>query len=270
MKYFMHNKTEVPFKLAKTVRKYFSSINTISTEVIIENKKYNAIIDVDSFLLLTNFDCFNCLTNCCVQFPYEFNERSREVIIEHLEEYDNLTKAVSTLKEKGLSHSKIVNSIKNDAMLIPDEHVKTTFDRCTCSCTHGDMKLCAIHKICIDKGMSLGEIIDTKPLWCSIYPLEIMVENDSSTLYIFVPNEDNEDMAMNDTNFPCMNVELSKSSHFRRDNPNGFDEDNYEPFILSYYSVLKYILGDKFIEDMIKELDFLELKEDELQYNKKI
>lgn len=266
----MHKGVEIDYKLAKKIRNYFNLIPTLKTEVTIAGKKYSALVDGDSFLLPTNFDCFNCLTNCCVQFPYEFNEKSREVILENIEEYDNLTKAVSILKEEGLTLEEISYSIKNDSMLIPDAHIKKTFDRCTCSCIHVDKKLCALHKICIDKGMSLEEIIDAKPLWCSIYPLEILCEEDESLLYIFVPNEKNEAMAMNDTNFPCMDIKKSDSPYFRRENPTGFIKEEYQPFILSYYSVLTYILGDKFVDDMLYELDLESLSIDNTQYSKRI
>ncbi|MGL6098883.1 MAG: hypothetical protein ACRCZ9_07345, partial [Fusobacteriaceae bacterium] len=230
---------------------------------------YSAIIDVNSFLLPTNFDCFNCLTNCCVQFPYEFNNRSRDIILDNLDEYDKLTQAVSILKEEGLTIQEIKESIQNDPMLIPEEHRKTTFDRCTCSCIHGNNKLCAIHKICIDNGMNLGDIIDAKPLWCSIYPLEIMCEDDDSLLYIMVPTKKNESMAMNDTDFPCMDIQKSTSPYFRRENPSGFIREEYQPFIISYYSVLKYILGDEFVKNILSLLN-LKNPSEKSQYSKKI
>lgn len=270
MRYFMHKGLEIDYKLAKKIRSYFSLVPTLKTEVTIGEKKYWALVDLKSFLLPTNFDCFNCLTNCCVQFPYEFNERSREVILENLEEYDHLTKAVSILKEEGLTENEIRESIKKDPMLIPEQHVKTTFNRCTCSCIYGDKKLCAIHKICIDKGMNLGEIIDAKPLWCSIYPLEIMCEEDESLLYILVPTPENEFMAMNDTAFPCMDISKSTSPYFRRENPMGFLREEYKPFILSYYSVLQYILGQEFVQKVLKELNLKNPSLEEVQYSKKI
>lgn len=269
MRYFMHKGFQIDYKLAKKIRNYFSLVPTLKTEVTIGEKKYPALVDLKSFLLPTNFDCFNCLTNCCVQFPYEFSEKSREVILENLEEYDSLTQAVSILKEEGLTEKEIRESIKNDPMLIPQEHVKKTFDRCTCSCIHVDKKLCAIHKICIDRGMNLGEIIDTKPLWCSIYPLEIMCEEDESLLYIMVPTKKNESMAMNDTDFPCMDITKSTSPYFRRENPIGFKKEEYKPFIISYYSVLEHILGHKFVENILSELSLKNLP-DVVQYSKKI
>lgn len=269
MKYFMHDEIKISLKLESKIKKYFENNNTIMTKVTIKNKEYKAVIDIDSFLLPTNFDCFNCLTNCCVQFPYEFNEKARKIILENLKEYDQLTKAVSILKEEGLTEVEIVDSIRNDDMLIPKDHVEKTFDRCTCSCVHVDRNLCALHKICIDKGLELEEIIDTKPFWCSIYPLEIISDNDE-TLYIFVPTKKNEYLAMNDSNFPCMDIKMSSSPYFRRENPIGFKEKEYKPFIISYYSILKYVLGDYFINDIAEKLDLTEIKNKEIQYNKKI
>lgn len=268
MNYFLHKDFIISEKNKIRINRYFQSIKTIETVVFLKNKEYKAIVDVESFLHLTNFDCFNCLTNCCVQFPYEFNKKSRKVIIENLKEYDTLTKAVSILKAEGLMEIEIISSIKKDKMLIPEEHVNTTFDRCTCSCVHGDRHLCAIHKICIDQNFSLKEIIDTKPLWCSIYPLEIIQEED--ILYIFVPTKKNNYLAMNDSDFPCMDVEKSTSPYFRRENPIGFKLEEYQPFVLSYYSILKYILGDILIQDLTKTLNLKNSKSDEFQYIQKI
>ncbi|MHA4986106.1 hypothetical protein [Cetobacterium somerae] len=268
MNYFLHKDFIISEKNKIRTYKYFQSIKTIETVVFLKNKEYKAIVDVESFLHLTNFDCFNCLTNCCVQFPYEFNKRSRKVIVENLKEYDNLTKAVSILKAEGLIESEIVSSIKKDRMLIPEEHVNTTFDRCTCSCVHVDRHLCAIHKICIDQNFSLEEIIDTKPLWCSIYPLEIIQEE--NTLYIFVPTKKNNYLAMNDSDFPCMDIEKSTSPYFRRENPIGFELHDYKPFLVSYYSILKYVLGDTFIKDLMVNLNLKDSESNELQYIQKI
>ena len=130
MNYFLHKDFIISEKNKIRINRYFQSIKTIETVVFLKNKEYKAIVDVESFLHLTNFDCFNCLTNCCVQFPYEFNKKSRKVIIENLKEYDTLTKAVSILKAEGLMEIEIISSIKKDKMLIPEEHVNTTFDRC--------------------------------------------------------------------------------------------------------------------------------------------
>lgn len=268
MNYFLHKDFIISEKNKIRIKKYFEGIKTIETVVFLKNKEYKTIVDIESFLHLTNFDCFNCLTNCCVQFPYEFNKKSRKVIIDNLKEYESLTKAVSILKAEGLMESEIVSSIKKDKMLIPEEHVNTTFDRCTCSCVHIDRHLCAIHKICIDQNFSLEEIIDTKPLWCSIYPLEIIQDDD--TLYIFVPTKKNNYLAMNDSDFPCMDIDKSTSPYFRRENPIGFKFEEYKPFIISYYSILKYIFGDVFIEALMNNLNLKDSKSDEFQYIQKI
>lgn len=268
MNYFLHKDFIISEKNKIRIKKYFEGIKTIETVVFLKNKEYKTIVDIESFLHLTNFDCFNCLTNCCVQFPYEFNKKSRKVIIDNLKEYESLTKAVSILKAEGLMESEIVSSIKKDKMLIPEEHVNTTFDRCTCSCVHIDRHLCAVHKICIDQNFSLEEIIDTKPLWCSIYPLEIIQDDD--TLYIFVPTKKNNYLAMNDSDFPCMDIDKSTSPYFRRENPIGFKFEEYKPFIISYYSILKYIFGDVFIEALMNNLNLKDSKSDEFQYIQKI
>ncbi|MGL5088876.1 MAG: hypothetical protein ACRC6Z_05420, partial [Cetobacterium sp.] len=162
----------------------------------------------------------------------------------------------------------IINSIKQDNMLIPDEHIDSTFDRCTCSCIHIDRHLCAIHKICIDKNYTLGEIIDTKPLWCSIYPLEI-IQNDDN-LYIFVPTTKNNYLAINDSNFACMDIEKSKSPYFRRNNPIGFKSEDYKAFIISYENVLEYLFGSNFISEIKFTLNLENTNNTISQYNKKI
>ncbi|MCJ8341519.1 MAG: hypothetical protein MJH09_01500 [Cetobacterium sp.] len=269
MKYFMHREFQVSPKLESQVNKYFNKVNTINTEVHIYDKIYKAVVDIKSFLLLSNFDCFNCLTNCCVQFPYEFNKKSRDLIKNNLKEYNNLTKAVSILKEEGMTEKEIIQSIENDPMLIPNKFIDTVFNRCTCSCVHIDRHLCAIHKICIDQGFSIEEVIDTKPLWCSIYPLEILI-NENEELYIFVPNSQNDYLSMNDSKFPCMDIKMSKSPYFRRENPIGFKEEDYKPFIDSYYPILKYIFGETFVKDIKSSLNLLKEERINIQYNKKI
>lgn len=266
MRYFMHNR-ELPPKLEKRIKNYFKKIKNLNMEIEFLNKKYKGIIDVESFRWLSNFDCFNCLTNCCVQFPYEFNLKAREVILDNIKEYNSLTQAISIMKEEGMTEEEIRESIKSDDMLIPKEFEGKAFDRCTCSCIYVDRSLCAIHKICIDRGMSLEEIIDTKPLWCSIYPLELVVEDEK--LYMFVPTLGNNYLSMNDCDFPCMNIEKAKSPYFRRENPIGFTTSDYKPFIENYYNILSYIFGKNFCDTILKELNLeIDFNEEE-QYTKK-
>lgn len=266
MRYLMHNR-EASLKLEKRIKDYFLKIKTIEIKINFLNKEYIGIVDVESFRWLSNFDCFNCLTNCCVQFPYNFNSKAREVILNNLKEYNELTKAVSIMKEEGMTEKEIEESIKLDDMLIPKEFEEKVFDRCTCSCVYIDKSLCALHKICIDKGMTLEEIIDTKPFWCSIYPLE-MIE-DGNKLYIFVPTQGNNFLSMNDCDFPCMNIEKAKSPYFRRENPIGFKIGEYKPFIENYYSVLNYIFGDEFTEKILEKLEITIEKIEDEQYIKK-
>lgn len=262
----MHERELSP-KLEKRIKDYFKKIKTLEMEVNFLGKSYHGIVDVESFRWLSNFDCFNCLTNCCVQFPYDFNERARKVILENLKEYNSLTQAVSIMKEEGMTEEEIKKSIKYDDMLIPKEFENSVFDRCTCSCVYVDKSLCAIHKICVDRGMSLGEIIDTKPLWCSIYPMELVVEDER--LYIFVPTSGNNYLTMNDCDFPCMDIEKAKSPYFRRENPIGFKLEEYKPFIENYYNVLSHIFGKDFCDNILKALK-MEIKvSEEEQYTKK-
>lgn len=270
MFYLMHNKERLSEKNKARLKKYFSSIDILKTKVKLEEKEYEAIVDTKSFMHLTNFDCFNCLTNCCVQFPYGFNKKARKVIKENLKEYDNLTKAVSILKFEGMIESEILDSIENDDILIPEEYKDKSFDRCTCSCVYEDRHLCALHKMCLDLKMSMEEILDTKPIWCSLYPLEIVLEEESGRLYIFVPTEKNSYLSLNDSDFPCMNIEKSRSPYFRRENPIGFKESEYKPFIDSYYNILKYLLGERFIKDLSEKLELDIDSNKKIQYEKEI
>jgi hypothetical protein len=266
MRYFMHDKELSP-KLEKRIRDYFNKIDVLTMDLVFQDKKYFARIDVKSFEWLSNFDCFNCLTNCCVQFPYEFNSKARKLILEDITEYNNLTQAISIMRAEGMTQDEIINSIQNDDMLIPDSMLDKVFDRCTCSCVCVDRSLCAIHKMAIDRGMNLGEIIDTKPLWCSIYPLEIVLDNNE--LYIFVPTKGNNYLSMNDSDFPCMDIEKAKSPYFRRENPIGFKIEEYKPFIENYYGVLSYIFGREFCDSIISHLKLEITNNTEEQYSKK-
>lgn len=262
----MHEKELTP-KLEKKVRDYFNKIDILTMDLVFQNKKYRAKIDVKSFEWLSNFDCFNCLTNCCVQFPYEFNSKARKVILDNLKEYNSLTQVVSIMKEEGMTEKEIIDSIKNDKVLIPENMVDTVFNRCPCSCICIDRSLCALHKICIDRGMNLGEIIDIKPLWCSIYPLELILDNDE--LYIFIPTKRNNYLSLNDSDFPCMDIDKSRSPYFRRENPIGFKFEEYKPFILNYYEVLSYIFDKDFCDKILCHLNLTLDRNSEEQYFKK-
>lgn len=269
MIYLLHNKERLSEKNKARLKKYFSNIEKIETTVDLERKIYEAIVDVKSFLHPTNFDCFNCLTNCCVQFPYDFNKKARKIIKKNIKEYDSLTKAVSILKYEGLIESEILDSIDKDRSLIPEEFKNNSFDRCVCSCVYGDRHLCALHKICVDSEMKIEEILDTKPIWCSLYPLEMVLDEETKKLYIFVPTEKNSYLSLNDVDFPCMSIEKSSSPYFRRENPIGFEKKDYKPFIESYYSILKYLLGEKFICDL-KSVLKIEMKNEKIRYEKEL
>lgn len=269
MNYFMHENASLSLKLEDRVRKYFNSIKTVEVDIVFNNKEYRAVIDVESFLHPTNFDCFNCLVNCCVQFPYDFNKKARDLIVDNIWEYDSLTKAVSILKEEGMTEKEIVESIRKDRVLIPEEYVNKTFDRCTCSAVYVDRSICALHKMCLDKGFSLKETIATKPLWCSVYPLEII--EDKGRLLIFVPTKKNNYLSMNDSKFPCMDIEISRSPYFRRENPIGFKESEYETYFKSQYSILSCLFGEEFVKKIRDFIEVTEIKIDEKkQYMKKL
>ena len=74
---------------------------------------------------------------------------------------------------------------------------------------------------------------------------------------------------MNDSDFPCMDIEKSKSPYFRRENPIGFKLEDYKPFILNYYEVLSYIFGKDFCSKILSRLNLSLDEKKEEQYFKK-
>lgn len=267
MNYLMHDNLKLTKKEEKLVRKYFTNIDVLEMELEFLGKKYSSIIDINSFASISNFDCFNCNNNCCVEFPYEYGDNTRKFILDNLDEYDKITKSISIMREGGIPDTEIINSIKNDKFLISDNVIeKELINRCTASCVIGNKKLCAIHKMCLDKGMSLEETIDMKPLWCSVYPIEIITDGD--TMYIFVTNRDNKHISADDINFPCMDINIAKSAKFRRENPDGFLIDEYKPFILNYERVIKHIFGEVFYKTVIEKLELKSSDVVDEQYGK--
>ncbi|MGL5123383.1 MAG: hypothetical protein ACRC6K_04375, partial [Fusobacteriaceae bacterium] len=76
----------------KRARKYFSTIKTIETTILIRGKKYPAIVDYEMFHKLVNFDCFSCQDNCCGGNPAIFEKHTRDFILKNYDEYNKKTK----------------------------------------------------------------------------------------------------------------------------------------------------------------------------------
>ena len=67
-----------------------------------------------------------------------------------------------------------------------------------------------------------------------------------------------------------MDIEKSTSPYFRSENPIGFELYDYKPFLVSYYSILKYILGNTFVGDLMSNLNLKNSETKEYQYIQKV
>ena len=110
--------------------------------------------------------------------------------------------------------------------------------------------LCSLHSMCLEKNMSGKEICDTKPLVCSLWPIEILAEDDNSKLYITLPDDFTNSFTIEDYyEIPCINEDFVSSALFRRKNPKGFDGE-YRPVIETYKETIINCLG----EDVYKKI----------------
>ncbi|MGL4997620.1 hypothetical protein [Cetobacterium sp.] len=281
MNYFLflnHPKGEDVYKVShqreEMLREYFKRVDVLETEVFIRGEKYKAIVDYSSFSNLANFDCFKCQDPCCADNPMVYEKQTREFILENLESYNKKTKNIDILLENGYAFEDIIKSIECDDCLVPDERVEEEISLCSCSFKpNNESMLCSIHSICLDKKLGIDAIVDKKPLVCSLWPIDIISEEDNSVLYITVPDDFTTGFTIEDYyDTPCINKELSLSATFRRKNPIGFLENEYVPLIMAYGDTLKYSLGEKFYTDVLKRLlekellflDELEIKEKQI------
>ncbi|MEI6858147.1 hypothetical protein [Psychrilyobacter sp.] len=251
MKYFLftdHPKSgldTINQEKEERIRSYFSRIDTIDTVLTLKGKEYKTVIDYAMFANLTNFDCFNCLEHCCGDSPTIFNKKIRNFILENKESYNELTKTLDILEELGNDSNEIEDMIREEDVLIPSKYLGNEIDLCACAYTpKNGQTLCSLHSICLEKNMSPREIIENKPLICSIWPLEIILEEERNTLYLTLPDDFTNSFTIE--NFytkSCINIDFAMSPIFRRENPNGFLEDDFKPFIVTYGETLKNILG---------------------------
>lgn len=263
MKYLLHlnhPKGEKVFKLNKIkerrARKYFSVIPLIDTVIEVRGEKIKAKIDYQAFEEYANFDCFNCQDSCCGGNPIIYEKKSRDFILENFKRYNELTKNSDILEEMGYTETEIMDSIREDLAMVPEEFAEDEIFQCSC-CYKPDNQttLCSIHAIALEKNENFREIVELKPLICSLWPIEIIVEDDMSMAYVTLPNDfTNGFSCENYYRIACVNYSYSKSAIFRRFNPNGFNEEEYKPFYEVYGDTMRYGLGEKFYSDLIKKI----------------
>jgi hypothetical protein len=237
-------------------RRYFSGTDTIETQVEIRGKFYKAIVDYAVFSSMTNFDCFNCRDTCCGDAPSKFEKKTRKLILDNLDEYNSFTKNLDILEENGYTTEEIEGSINKDALMIPNECIDEEIELCSCAFRPSNgTTLCSIHSICLNKNMSPEEILEHKPVICSLWPIEILAEDDLSVLYITLPDDFTNGFTIEDYyNKSCINMEYGTSSAFKRTNPDGFKEEDYKSLIISYGDTIKYALGKKCYDDIKEKL----------------
>ncbi len=278
MKYFLflnHPKrdelVDLKPEIEKQARSYFESRDTIESKVNIRGVEYKAVIDYEVFANYVNFDCFNCVEHCCGDNPSVYEEQTRDFILENIDGYNKLTRNNDILEEEGLTEDEIIEHIKKSSLMIPEEYVEEEIINCTCSFkVDNSTTLCSIHSICLNKGLGSDEIIDKKPIICSLWPLEIIAEDDLSILYITLPDDFTNSFTIeNYYTKSCINMDYAESAVFKRENPIGFNEDDYSPFISAYKDTLIYGIGEEAYNDILNillENDILE--EDELELEK--
>ena len=260
MKYFLFidhpkgNLDTISEETEERIRSYFNRIDTIKTKVNIKGKEYQGIIDYGVFANLTNFDCFHCVEHCCGDAPEIFNKKIRKFILENSEKYNTLTKTFDILEELGHSSEEIDDMVLNEKVLVAEEYLENEIDLCPCAYTpKNGQTLCSLHSICLDKGLGAKEIIENKPFICSIWPLEMILEEDKNILYITLPDDFTNNFTLeNYYTKSCINIDFAMSPVFRRENPDGFLEEDFIPFIFSYGETLKNILGNE-VYSLIKE-----------------
>lgn len=264
MKYLLflnHPKGEKVYKVSKSkekiAKKYFNSVNTFKTTISLRGEKIEALVDYNIFNKPANFDCFNCQDPCCGDNPVIYETKTRDFLVENFGEYNSLTKNGSILEEFGLEEEEIIDCIKTEEGLVPDDFIDNEIQMCSCSYKPNNCStLCSIHSIALSKELSFKEIVELKPLVCSLWPLEILVEDDMSLAYITLPDDFTNNFISEDYyKIACINLDYSASALFRRENPEGFSENGYKPFYIAYKDTLIYGLGSEFYESLLKNLE---------------
>lgn len=265
MNYFLflnHPKGEEVYKMCsekeKLVRRYFDSIDTIECDIFIKGKKYNAIIDYEIFGKLCNFDCFNCVNDCCADSPSKLQKNTQNLLKNNLKKFNDITRNYNIAEELGYSQKDLNKELLKEESREIINHIEEETEMCFYAYKTSDRKtLCSIHSICLNKKMPEREIWQYKPLVCSLWPMEIFIEEDESQIYLTLPDDFTNSFTIeNYYEIPCINVEMIDSDIFRKKNPMGFLKENYVPFIEAYRTTIISIFGEetyKLIRDRIKE-----------------
>lgn len=263
MNYFLflnHPKGEEVYKVNEeneaAARRYFETAELLETEVEIEGKKYQAKIDYEMFAKPSNFDCFNCDNNCCADSPSKLNKKSKKFLLDNIEEFEKTTSNLEISEELGYESEDLMENLENEE---EGREVISEIEECTEMCFYAYKKdnkttLCSIHSMCLDKKMSDKEICEHKPLVCSLWPIEILAEDDNSMLYITLPDDFTNSFTIEDYyEIPCINEDVAMSASFRRKNPDGF-RGEYKPVIETYKETIINCLGQKTYEKIKEKL----------------
>lgn len=269
MNYFLflnHPKGEEVYKLDKeretSVRKYFEMIDTLDMEIDILGKKYQAKIDYEMFSKLSLFDCFNCNINCCADSPSKLSKNAKDFLIDNFDEFEEITSNVEISGELGYEEDEVINFLKNEEIEENREivrEIEETEEMCFYAFKKDNKTtLCSIHSMCLnsEKNINIKELYKRKPLVCSLWPIEILSENDDSMLYITLPDDFTNSFTIeNYYEIPCLNEEFTISRSFRRKNPCGFDSE-YRPIIETYEETIKNCLGEKTYQKIKEKLNY--------------
>lgn len=266
MKYFLflnHPKGKEIYEMSKEmeekVRTYFKSKDILETKVILDDKEYKAYIDYELFEKEVNFDCFNCINDCCADSPSLLKEKTRKFILENIKDFNEITKNIYISEELGYDEQEICDELKTEEKRDIIQEIEEETEMCFYGYKRKDRAtLCGIHSLCLQKNMTYKEVCQYKPLVCLLWPLEIYIEDDGKSIYITLPDDFTNSFTIEDYyKIPCINKELAMSNIFRKRNPKGFEEEKYKEFIEIYKETLINIFGEKVyeeIEDKLKSI----------------
>lgn len=264
MNYFLflnHPKGEEVYKVneenEEAARRYFETAELLETRVVIGGKEYEAKIDYEMFGNPSNFDCFNCNINCCADSPSKLNSKTKKFLMDNLERFEEITHNIEICEGFGYEADELLENIENEDMgreIITEIEDET--EMCFYACKKDNKTtLCSIHSMCLEKNMDSREIAQIKPLVCSLWPIEILAENDNSMLYITLPDDFTNSFTIEDYyQIPCLNEDFAQSGLFRRKNPQGF-EGEYIPVIDAYKETIINCLGQEVYEKIKSRLE---------------